>query len=101
MLIFYPAPKRVRVQYLAKCEYICTVPASTFHPAPSLDSAVVRLIPRQLEKQANDPKYLETLVKLGFSAKWKMLRNNLQSVIERSGVDGNFGTIKYKSSSAG
>ncbi len=73
----------VRVQYLAKCEYICTVPASAFHPAPKVDSAVVRLIPRQLEKQANDPKYLETLVKLGFSAKRKMLRNNLQSVIER------------------
>jgi 16S rRNA (adenine1518-N6/adenine1519-N6)-dimethyltransferase len=73
----------VRVQYLAECQYVCTVPASAFHPAPKVDSAVVKLLPRQLEKQANDPKYLETLVKLGFSAKRKMLRNNLQSVIER------------------
>ncbi|BDA74250.1 hypothetical protein CAL7716_084160 [Calothrix sp. PCC 7716] len=73
----------VRVQYLAECEYICTVPAKAFHPAPKVDSAVVRLIPRELKKQADDPKFLETIVKLGFSAKRKMLRNNLQSIIER------------------
>ncbi|MEA5571241.1 16S rRNA (adenine(1518)-N(6)/adenine(1519)-N(6))-dimethyltransferase RsmA [Calothrix sp. UHCC 0171] len=73
----------VRVSYLAKCEYICTVPAKAFHPAPKVDSAVVRLVPRPLEIAANEPKYLEMLVKLGFSSKRKMLRNNLQSVIER------------------
>ncbi|NJL63356.1 MAG: 16S rRNA (adenine(1518)-N(6)/adenine(1519)-N(6))-dimethyltransferase RsmA [Methylacidiphilales bacterium] len=73
----------VRVSYLARCEYICTVPAKAFYPAPKVDSAVVRLTPRPLEVAANDPKYLETLVKLGFSAKRKMLRNNLQTVIER------------------
>jgi 16S rRNA (adenine1518-N6/adenine1519-N6)-dimethyltransferase len=73
----------IRVQYLAECEYICTVPAKAFHPAPKVDSAVVKLTPRKLEKVANDPKWLETLVKLGFAAKRKMLRNNLQSVVER------------------
>jgi 16S rRNA (adenine1518-N6/adenine1519-N6)-dimethyltransferase len=73
----------IRVQYLAECEYICTVPAKAFHPAPKVDSAVVRLTPRKLEKVADDPKWLETLVKLGFAAKRKMLRNNLQSVVER------------------
>jgi 16S rRNA (adenine1518-N6/adenine1519-N6)-dimethyltransferase len=73
----------VRVQYLAKCEYICTVPASAFQPAPKVDSAVVRLTPHVQPVVADDPKYLETLVKLGFQAKRKMLRNNLQSVIER------------------
>jgi 16S rRNA (adenine1518-N6/adenine1519-N6)-dimethyltransferase len=73
----------IRVQYLAECEYICTVPAKAFHPAPKVDSAVVRLTPRKLEKVADDPKKLETLVKLGFAAKRKMLRNNLQSVVER------------------
>jgi 16S rRNA (adenine1518-N6/adenine1519-N6)-dimethyltransferase len=73
----------IRVQYLAECEYICTVPAKAFYPAPKVDSAVVRLTPRKLEQGAEDPKWLETLVKLGFSAKRKMLRNNLQSVVER------------------
>ncbi|MEJ6487236.1 16S rRNA (adenine(1518)-N(6)/adenine(1519)-N(6))-dimethyltransferase RsmA [Nostoc punctiforme UO1] len=73
----------VRVQYLAECELICTVPASAFHPAPKVDSAVVRLRPRKIEIPALNPRQLETFLKLGFGAKRKMLRNNLQSVIER------------------
>lgn len=73
----------VRVQYLAECELICTVPAGAFYPPPKVDSAVVRLIPRPFETQALDARQLETLVKLGFGAKRKMLRNNLQSVVER------------------
>jgi len=73
----------VRVQYLAESEFICDVPSSAFSPPPKVDSAVVRLRPRLLEPQANEPKHLETLVKLGFSSKRKMLRNNLKSVVER------------------
>ena len=73
----------VRVQYLADCELICHVPASAFHPPPKVDSAVVRLHPRQIETPAVDPRKLENLLKLGFSTKRKMLRNNLQPVIER------------------
>jgi 16S rRNA (adenine1518-N6/adenine1519-N6)-dimethyltransferase len=73
----------VRVQYLATCELICTVPAAAFHPPPKVDSAVVRLYPRKIEIPALDPRRLENLIKLGFSAKRKMLRNNLQSVVER------------------
>lgn len=73
----------VRVQYLAECELIYTVPAGAFYPPPKVDSAVVRLVPRQFEPPATDTRRLETLVKLGFGEKRKMLRNNLQSVIER------------------
>jgi 16S rRNA (adenine1518-N6/adenine1519-N6)-dimethyltransferase len=73
----------VRVQYLADCELICTVPAAAFYPPPKVDSAVVRLRPRQIETTALDPRKLENFVKLGFGAKRKMLRNNLQSVVER------------------
>src|SRR4028118_138733 len=72
----------VRVQYLAACEFICDVPAKAFSPPPKVDSAVVRLQPRLVNPPANEPKNLETLVKLGFSSKRKMLRNNLKSVIE-------------------
>jgi 16S rRNA (adenine1518-N6/adenine1519-N6)-dimethyltransferase len=76
----------VKVQYLAKCEYICTVPATAFYPAPKVDSAVVKLTPRKLEVLVKDAKKFETLVKLGFGAKRKMLRNNLHSIIERSSL---------------
>lgn len=73
----------VRVQYLADCELICDVPAKAFYPPPKVDSAVVRLRPRSLVSPATDPHKLETLLKLGFSSKRKMLRNNLQSVVDR------------------
>mgnify|MGYP002777965290 CR=1 FL=1 len=72
----------VRVQYLAACEQICTVPAGAFQPPPKVDSAVVRLRPRTLSTLAKDPQQLETLVKIGFSAKRKMLRNNLKAVVD-------------------
>ena len=73
----------VRVQYLAECELICPVPAGAFYPPPKVDSAVVRLRPRQIETPALDTRKFENLIKLGFGAKRKMLRNNLQPVIER------------------
>ena len=73
----------IRVQYLAECEMVSIVPAKAFYPAPKVDSAIVSLHPRKIDIPANNPKQLETLVKLGFGAKRKMLRNNLQSMIER------------------
>lgn len=73
----------VRVQYLADCELICPVPAKAFKPAPRVESAVVRLRPRPFPQQAANPKLLDTLVRQGFSQKRKMLRNNLQSLVDR------------------
>ena len=72
----------VRVQYLAECESICQVPAKAFYPPPKVDSAVVRLRPRLVEPPAINPKHLETLLKLGFSSKRKMLRNNLKATVD-------------------
>lgn len=74
----------IRAQYLAECEEICLVPPSAFKPAPKVDSAVVRLRPRPFLTPAKDPIFLSQLVKLGFSQKRKMLRNNLQSVVDRA-----------------
>ena len=71
----------IRVQYLADCELICDVPAKSFYPPPKVDSVVIRLRPRKLEHPANNPKQLETLIKLGFASRRKMLRNNLKSLI--------------------
>ena len=71
----------IRVQYLATCEAIADVPRRSFQPPPKVDSAIVRLRPRQLQTPATHPKQLETLVKLGFSNRRKMLRNNLRSII--------------------
>lgn len=73
----------VRVQYLAECELICPVPAGYFYPPPKVDSAVVRLRPRNFVPGAIEPRRFETLVKLGFAAKRKMLRNNLKGIVDR------------------
>lgn len=72
----------VRVQYLADCELICPVPASAFQPPPKVDSAVVRLVPRPIAQPAQDPSFLERLLKMGFASKRKMLRNNLKAIVE-------------------
>jgi 16S rRNA (adenine1518-N6/adenine1519-N6)-dimethyltransferase len=72
----------VRVQYLANCELICDVPARDFYPPPKVDSAVVRLTPQSIANPANNPKFLETLIKVGFANKRKMLKNNLKGIIE-------------------
>lgn len=73
----------VRVQYLADAQWICLVPAKAFQPPPKVDSAVIKLIPRAIDPLAQDPPTLDNLVKLGFATRRKMLRNNLQSVVER------------------
>ena len=76
----------IRAQYLAECEEICPVPPSAFKPAPKVESAVIRLRPRPFPAQAKDPARLAQIVKLGFSQKRKMLRNNLQSIVERESL---------------
>lgn len=72
----------IRVQYLANCELICDVPAKAFSPPPKVDSAVVRLRPHQIDNPAINPRQLETLIRLGFANRRKMLRNNLKSSID-------------------
>lgn len=72
----------VRVQYLAEADWICDVPARAFQPPPKVDSAVVRLRPRPFPTPANNPRHMETLVKLGFASRRKMLRNNLKGVLK-------------------
>lgn len=72
----------VRVQYLADCEIVYHVPAKSFYPPPKVDSVVIRLSPKKIENPANNPQLLETLIKLGFANRRKMLKNNLKSIIE-------------------
>jgi 16S rRNA (adenine1518-N6/adenine1519-N6)-dimethyltransferase len=76
----------IRVQYLAHCELICPVLARDFSPPPKVDSAVIRLTPRKLSIEPTSPKILDNLVRLGFGARRKMLRNNLQGTIDREAL---------------
>jgi 16S rRNA (adenine1518-N6/adenine1519-N6)-dimethyltransferase len=87
----------VQVQYLAKCEYICDVPARDFYPAPKVDSAVIRLQPQVIQNPAKNPQFLQTLVKVGFANKRKMLRNNLKTIVESDRLDNLFTSLKIDS----
>ncbi len=71
----------IRVQYLADCEFLFDVPAKSFQPPPKVDSAVIRIKPRPTPTPAQDPQYFERLLRMGFSSRRKMLRNNLKSTI--------------------
>jgi 16S rRNA (adenine1518-N6/adenine1519-N6)-dimethyltransferase len=73
----------VRIQYLASCELICAVPPQAFKPPPKVESSVIRLIPRPYPLVAQDPHWLNTLVKQGFATRRKMLRNTLGSLVDR------------------
>lgn len=68
------------IAYYGRAEIIRTVPASDFWPAPAVDSAIIRIIyegdkPNQESLLA--AKNFFRLARMGFSAKRKMLKNNL------------------------
>lgn len=72
----------VRMQYLADCELVCDVPATAFYPKPKVDSVVVKLRPKQMINPAVNAKQMGTLIKLGFSKRRKMLKNNLKGLVD-------------------
>ena len=72
----------VKVQYLADCEIICDVPAKDFYPRPKVDSVVVKITPRPINNPADNPQFLDSIIKMGFANRRKMLKNNLKSIIE-------------------
>ncbi|WP_267384277.1 16S rRNA (adenine(1518)-N(6)/adenine(1519)-N(6))-dimethyltransferase RsmA [Cyanobacterium sp. uoEpiScrs1] len=72
----------IGMQYLAHCEYICDVPRKAFDPPPKVDSGVIRLTPRSLKIPVTNPRQLETLIKVGFANRRKMLKNNFKSIID-------------------
>jgi 16S rRNA (adenine1518-N6/adenine1519-N6)-dimethyltransferase len=83
----------VQIQYLTNCELICDVPARDFYPPPKVDSAVIRLLPKINENPTTNPQFFQTLVKVGFANKRKMLRNNLKSMIESDRLDSALETL--------
>ena len=85
----------IRVQYLASCELVCDVLARSFYPPPKVDSVVIKLRPRTVEHPANNPRQLETLIKLGFASRRKMLRNNLKSVIDLNDLNQILTKLKF------
>lgn len=72
----------ISVQYYADVEIVSEVKANNFWPAPSVDSAIIKFTLKAKNYLGRDYKLEEDqrffrLIKFGFSAKRKMLKNNL------------------------
>lgn len=83
----------IMTRYYCEAEYLFTVPPEAFQPAPKVESAIVRLVPKpDSARQARDPAHLRELVTLAFNQRRKTLRNTLKSRIsaqemESLGID--------------
>lgn len=69
----------VSIQYYADAKIIREVKAGNFWPEPKVDSAIIQIKIRPESHEAMADKQFFRLVKIGFSAKRKMLKNNLAS----------------------
>ena len=72
----------VMLQYRFVMDWMLDVPPESFDPAPKVDSAVVRLIPRlAAELTVKDEAKFAALVTAAFAQRRKMLRNNLKEML--------------------
>lgn len=71
----------VMLQYRFQLDRVLDVPAEAFRPAPRVESAVVRLLPRNPEV-ACDEALLGKLVMRAFAQRRKTLRNTLKGVFD-------------------
>ncbi len=77
----------VMLQYRFDMERLFVVPPGAFNPAPKVDSAIVRLIPKPAaELTARDEVLLAKLVLAAFGQRRKMLRNNLREFCDEVGL---------------
>lgn len=76
----------VMLQYRFHIEWLIDVPPESFDPPPKVQSAVVRLIPKDVsELNAKSTAKLSQVVLAAFSQRRKMLRNTLKGVLSDAG----------------
>jgi 16S rRNA (adenine1518-N6/adenine1519-N6)-dimethyltransferase len=85
---------RLSVALAARCavSHLFNVGPGAFRPAPKVDSAIVRLVPRAPDFEIADPALFDRVVTQAFSQRRKTLANALKSVtdaatLERAGID--------------
>jgi len=81
----------VQTQLLAEVERMFVVPAAEFRPAPKVDSAVVRMVPRT-EAFVEDTGAFLRFAALCFHHKRKTLRNNLSGRYDKAKLE----TLQHK-----
>ncbi len=72
----------LRVQLHHRVEYLRAIPANVFFPQPDVDSALVRITPRDaLELPERDDELLMKLIRCGFSQRRKQLQRLLRAYV--------------------
>lgn len=78
----------IMLQYRYDMECLFIVPPTAFVPAPKVDSAIVRMIPRPAEAlTAQDERLFGDVVTAAFSQRRKMLRNTLKGIISEAQLE--------------
>ena len=81
----------VMLQWRYEMESVLDVPPKAFDPPPKVESAVVRMTPRELHALRDvDPQRLEALVRVAFSQRRKLLRHTLGPWLEAQRHAGTF-----------
>jgi len=76
----------VMLQYRYAMELMFIVPPDAFHPAPKVESAIVRMIPYAvLPHPAKDEALFGAIVTAAFGQRRKVLRNTLKAYLDNAG----------------
>lgn len=80
----------IAVKVYGDPEYVCTVKAGNFVPAPKVDSAVIKIsnISRNNFMSKHHEEVFFQILKAGFAHKRKMLAGNLKNILEPEIVEG-------------
>jgi 16S rRNA (adenine1518-N6/adenine1519-N6)-dimethyltransferase len=79
----------VMLQWRYAMEDVLAVPPEAFDPPPKVDSAVVRMVPRETFAPVELAR-LSELVQVAFSQRRKLLRHSLGKWLEQKGFAGSF-----------
>ena len=77
----------VLMQSVFNIEPLFKVPPHSFDPAPKVDSAVVRLTPKENALSKDDIKALENCTRIAFANKRKTLRNNFKGHLDEESLE--------------
>jgi 16S rRNA (adenine1518-N6/adenine1519-N6)-dimethyltransferase len=78
----------VMLQYRFDMERLFKVPPGAFDPAPKVESAIVRLLPKaKAQLTVRDQTIFAKLVATAFGQRRKMLRNNLRELVDEAGLE--------------
>jgi len=77
----------VSAQHYADCEIVESVPNTAFDPQPAVQSAIVRLTPRDPDYVVDDEAFFLRFVKAIFTQRRKTIRNAIRNTAHISGLD--------------